>query len=311
MRQNSAADRARRLLAHLIFYTCALAFAQFTPAGMARVYAQSGAPFDKGLLWRIEKAGSAPSHLFGTVHLADARVTTLPDAVRDALNAARSFAMEVSLDQSNIATLAARMVYLDGRDLPGVAGAALFRKIVPLTAGLGMPAEMARLFKPWAMVLLLQMPPQDASRVLDFVLHRMAVEQGKVLSYLESVEEQVGAFEGMSDREQVALLEHAVETHHELKAQTEKMIQAYLQRDLRRMWEIGESEIAQRPELRPLKQVFDQRLLYDRNTRMVERMQPQLKAGAAFIAVGALHLYGDRGLLSLLARDGYRVTRVY
>jgi uncharacterized protein YbaP (TraB family) len=60
-----------------------------------------------------------------------------------------------------------------------------------------------------------------------------------------------------------------------------------------------------------LKQVFDQRLLYDRNARMIERMQPQLKTGAAFIAVGALHLYGDRGLLNLLARDGYRITRVY
>jgi uncharacterized protein YbaP (TraB family) len=57
--------------------------------------------------------------------------------------------------------------------------------------------------------------------------------------------------------------------------------------------------------------VFDQRLLYDRNARMLERMQLQLKTGAAFIAVGALHLYGEKGLLNLLERDGYRLTRVY
>ena len=115
----------------------------------------------------------------------------------------------------------------------------------------------------------------------------------------------------MSEPDQLALLRHAVETHHELTAQTEKLLQAYLQRDLGLMWQIGEADVVGRPELRPLKQVFDQRLLYDRNARMIERMQPQLKTGAAFIAVGALHLYGDRGLLNLLARDGYRITRVY
>lgn len=302
----------RRIAVRFIFLTCVLGFAQILPDASSRAYAQTAAAaFDKGLLWRIEKPGMAPSYLFGTVHLADKRVTTLPGAVREQFDAARSFAMEVSLDQSNIAALAARMVYLDGRDLPAVAGEALFNKLVPLTAGLGLPPEMARLFKPWAMVLLLQMPQQDAEGVLDFMLQRMAAQQGKALHYLETVDEQVAAFESMSEPDQLALLKHAVETHHEFKAQAEKLLQAYLQRDLGLMWQIGEEDIIGRPELKPLKQVFDQRLLYDRNTRMVERMQPQLQTGAAFIAVGALHLYGDRGLLNLLARDGYRVTRVY
>lgn len=302
----------RRTTVKLLLCACVLALAHFTPHGSPRAYAQAAAgAFDQGLLWRIEKPGAAPSYLFGTVHLADKRVTTLPDAVRREFDAAKSFTMEVSLDQPNIAALATRMIYMDGRDLPGVVGDELFRKIAPLSAGVGLPAEMARMFKPWAMLLLLQMPQQNMEDVLDFMLHRMASQQGKSLTYLESVDEQVAAFEHMSEAEQIALLRHAVETHHELKAQTEKLVQAYLQRDLSLMWQIGEAEVERRPELKPLKQVFDQRLLYDRNTRMLERMQPQLKAGAAFVAVGALHLYGEKGLLSLLARDGYRVSRVY
>ena len=297
----------RKRLTHFIFFACAIALAQFAPT----VCAQSASAYDQGLLWRVEKSGAAPSFVFGTVHLDDPRVTTLPAPVRSEFDAARSFSMEVSLDQSNIAALAARMVYLDGRDLAGVAGDDLFQKILPLIAAQGVPPEMARLFKPWAMVLLLQMPQQNAANVLDFVLQRMAAKQGKALHYLESVDEQVGAFEKMSEDEQLALLRHAVETHHELKPQAEKLLQAYLKRDLALMWRLGESDVEQRPELRPLKQVFDQRLLYDRNSRMALRMQPQLRSGGAFIAVGALHLYGDRGVLSLLARDGYRVTRVY
>ena len=44
---------------------------------------------------------------------------------------------------------------------------------------------------------------------------------------------------------------------------------------------------------------------------MVERMAARLSEGKAFIAVGALHLPGDEGILNLLQRDGYRITRLY
>jgi hypothetical protein len=300
------------LIRKLIICAFTLAFAPVAPPGLSNAFAQAnGDAYDKGLLWRVEKPGAAPSYLFGTVHIADKRVTALPDAVRKELDAAQSFTMEIALDQSNIATLAARMVYMDGRDLPGVAGEDLFRKTVALTAGLGLPADVARLFKPWAMVLMLEMPQQSMGDVLDVTLHQIASQQGKSLDYLETVDDQVAAFENMPDADQVALLRLAVETHHELASETEKLLQAYLQRDLGLMWQISESEVARRPELRPVKAVFDQHLLYNRNTRMVQRMQPQLGAGNAFVAVGALHLYGEKGLLSLLARDGYRVSRVY
>ena len=56
---------------------------------------------------------------------------------------------------------------------------------------------------------------------------------------------------------------------------------------------------------------FEQRVLHDRNGRLAERMEPRLQAGGAFIAVGALHLLGDRGVLAELERRGYRLTVVY
>ena len=55
---------------------------------------------------------------------------------------------------------------------------------------------------------------------------------------------------------------------------------------------------------------FQRRLIVDRNQRMAERMEPWLKQGGAFIAVGALHLPGEQGLIRLLRQRGYSVRVV-
>jgi uncharacterized protein YbaP (TraB family) len=53
------------------------------------------------------------------------------------------------------------------------------------------------------------------------------------------------------------------------------------------------------------------RLIVERNRRMADRLRPLLRRGNAFIVVGALHLSGEQGVLSLLANAGYQVTRIY
>ena len=44
---------------------------------------------------------------------------------------------------------------------------------------------------------------------------------------------------------------------------------------------------------------------------MAFRMQRQLRKGEAFVALGALHLYGEKGVLALLLEDGWKVARIY
>ncbi|HEX2197861.1 MAG TPA: TraB/GumN family protein [Burkholderiales bacterium] len=50
--------------------------------------------------------------------------------------------------------------------------------------------------------------------------------------------------------------------------------------------------------------------MHDRNVVMAFRMQRELRRGNAFIALGALHLYGMQGVLGRLEADGYRAARV-
>jgi uncharacterized protein YbaP (TraB family) len=57
-----------------------LASAQARSADVARAVpaVQTSVPFSRGVLFRLDKPGVAPSFVFGTVHSSDPRVTTLP-----------------------------------------------------------------------------------------------------------------------------------------------------------------------------------------------------------------------------------------
>jgi uncharacterized protein YbaP (TraB family) len=55
---------------------------------------------------------------------------------------------------------------------------------------------------------------------------------------------------------------------------------------------------------------LDQRLIFERNAAWIPQLERILDGGGAFIAVGADHLTGPRGVIALLAARGYRATRV-
>lgn len=51
-------------------------------------------------------------------------------------------------------------------------------------------------------------------------------------------------------------------------------------------------------------------LITDRNRRMAERAMPLFESGGAFVAIGAAHLPGSDGVISILKRSGFTVTPV-
>jgi uncharacterized protein YbaP (TraB family) len=55
---------------------------------------------------------------------------------------------------------------------------------------------------------------------------------------------------------------------------------------------------------------FQEKLLVERNEKMQAVAEPLLDKGGVFIAVGALHLPGDKGLVTLLRDAGYTVSPI-
>jgi len=73
---------------------------------------------------------------------------------------------------------------------------------------------------------------------------------------------------------------------------------------------LAESGLFKASELKAFDQLRD-RLRGDREAAMVERVLPYVRQGNTFVAVGALHLAGDSGLVERFRRAGFTVTRIW
>ena len=285
--------------------------------GQAAAWAEA-VPYGKGILWRVQAkdapAGTAPSHLFGTMHITDERVVTLPEPVRAAFEASRSATFEIVMSAEVRMAMSAAMILTDGRTLDTLLAPEAFSAVSRAAQGYGLQPAQIRLFKPWVLATMLSLPKAELARnaggslPLDYALQTAAQRQGKPVHALETPQEQIALFNDMPEETQVAMLVSAVSKNDRIDEIFEHMVRQYLDRDVGAIYASLQDQQKAEPELMEL---FLRRFNDERNVTMAARMAERLREGGAFIAVGALHLPGEGGLLSLLSQRGYRVERVY
>jgi len=263
----------------------------------------------RGLLWKIEGAASRPSYILGTMHSEDPRIVNLPRPIKSVFEQADSFTAELNMEMGNLTQASQRMFYTDGTKLQNMIDRQLYQDSVRLLAEYNIPAMLVEKMKPWAVATTLSMPRSSTGLFLDLVLFMQAQAMGKRTYGLESIDEQLSVFENMPLKQQLNMLRDAVREYDANQAMLATLVERYLQRDLegiRRLsasyMQKGDSQVAD---------YFQKTIINERNLRMLKRMQPRLKQGNAFIAVGALHLTGEEGLLRLLEKQGLRVSPVY
>lgn len=264
--------------------------------------------FEKGLLFRIESRTGVASYLFGTMHSEDPRVTALPVPVREAFDASERLALEVDMDPLSLLSAMGAMMLDEGQDLPSVIGADLYARCLDAAKTAGLPEQVLMRYKPWAVAVLLSMPPVKTGQFLDLLLYQSATAGGKPVIGLETVDEQLRAFDRLSLEDQLALLEDAISNLQELPVLLETLTETYLKRDLSGLAALSVDNFRGAPEVM---QRFKSSAIDDRNSRMAARLAEQIDRGGVFAAVGALHLPGERGLLNLLSQRGYLVERLY
>ncbi len=261
-----------------------------------------------GLLWRIDPGHVPPSYLFGTIHLEDERVTKLPDPVERIFLSADRLAVEIDLQPQAMAQLSRAMTFSGDETLTELLDSAVYDRLAGIAQSqYGLSREVLDGLKPWAVFTVLSRPRPQTGKVLDQILQERARTLGIPVHGLESALELTEVLDGMPIADQLAILKDTICNYDDISGQIHSLTARYLERDLAGMAALN----AQAHDDEGLFDRLMERVLYRRNERILERLQTHLEAGNSFIAVGALHLPGDRGLLNGLERRGYRVSVEY
>jgi uncharacterized protein YbaP (TraB family) len=165
--------------------------------------------------------------------------------------------------------------------------------------------EAADMLQPWALGLqLIELQYMklgfDPQQGVEQQLQQRAQADGKPISGLETMDEQLGVLQGMSYPDQARFLDMIVTEMHDVESETQSVVTAWRTGDGAKLAALLSDEYKSFPALYRL-------LVTDRNKRWVPQIEKLLHGNQDyFVVVGALHLVGDGGLLDLMRRDGYK-----
>jgi len=258
------------------------------------------------LFWTISKDGQAAGFLLGTIHSEDPRVLDFQEAFIDELGGNDYFAMEIVPDLPTLNRLTQYMQYQDGRTLEGQVGPDRYVELLGLLANYKIPADWISRMKVWAAMMTLSVPPPQTGLFMDFSLSLRAAGAGLKVVGLETLEQQLAFLETMSLEQQLTLLDQAIEEQEKSGEIHTQMVNAYLAGDTAAIQATAQEQLDQLDDA--TRRHFIERGVNQRNQRMVESLLPLLQQGKVFTAVGALHLPGEQGLVSLLRNHGYELA---
>jgi uncharacterized protein YbaP (TraB family) len=286
---------------------------QAAPSGPAAEVPASGAPaatpatpaaetIARPFLWEVRRNGKV-SHLLGTIH-AQYQLTHLPPAVTERLDAARTLVVEADVTAISVPEVLQRAMLPPGQSLRTMLGDAYWRKLEG-AVGTMMPPAMLERLQPWFAGLLVSLGEvalTDQSQVMDLQIFQRARAQEKRIVFLEEAGAQLALLTESGDLDS---LKEMLDELDEVRAKLQGMLAAYGRGDFEALTAatLDAEEMRERPEL-------IEKLLFQRNRAWMDVLAPLLAEGEVFVAVGAGHFAGDKGLLALLRKAGYEVQRV-
>lgn len=271
------------------------------------------------LLWKISGNGlEKPSYLFGTHHIAPVSVIDSVPGMNDAIaNSDKIYGemimSEATSPQSQQVMMGYAMAPQDSLLTSVLAPAqidSLNTMLKRYMGPMGSANQFAQLKPAMLSTLLALMQSQtifpnfNPQQQLDGEIQKRGAALGKEIGGFETIQDQCNALFGSSILEQAESLMDMVRHDDQSAGMAKKLAQAYLSGDLNAMLALMEDPANGASE------EWTERMINRRNANWMRVMAGLLPTASVLIAVGAGHLPGDAGLISLLRKNGYSVDPV-
>jgi uncharacterized protein YbaP (TraB family) len=214
--------------------------------------------------------------------------------------------MEMVPDLPTLKKLTEFMHYQDNTSLEAKLGPERYQRAMQALSSYQVPNDWKARMKVWAVMMTLSVPAPKTGFFMDLSLSLRAAGNGLEVIGLETLEQQLNFLEQMPLDFQITLLDHALDDYGRVEEVHEQMVQVYLQDSLAALDELSRQQF----------EVLDQEIvsyfndlgIVARNQQMASKAISRLEKERVFIAVGALHLTGPQGLVSLLRQAGFELT---
>jgi uncharacterized protein len=300
------------------FRTITLAFlaatAFLSPHARADDAPPAPKPTGKCMMWKVSSK-TATVYLLGSMHMATPEMFPLPKEMEEAFKKADTLVVEVNLnkvDQAKAMQLALEKGMYKGNDtLSGSIKPETLQQVKDACGKIGLPEAGLDKFKPWVVGLTLetlqiQNLGFDPTLGVDKHFLDLADKQGKKVEELESADFQINALADFDPKLQEANLVLALAEMKDLKDDMTKLTDAWVAGDANAMNELLTGKEKDHPETKEV----TQKLIYDRNGPMAEKVEGYLKGDKTVLVIaGCAHMVGDKGIVKTLENDKFTVEQ--
>lgn len=264
-------------------------------------------------MWTVRGATNEV-HLLGSIHFLKPGRDVLPPAVLAAYDDAGALVMELDLDDLDPLAAQTTMQQLGvdprGRTLEALLGPRDYAAASARATAAGLDLAPLAGVEPWLAALLvsqLQLARlgYDASAGVEQQLVALAARDGKEITGLETLDEQLGALDELPPSVQSAFLLQTLEDAATMDEQVEAIVRA---------WRRGDSQALATEFLDGLRgqPTLYRRLVVDRNRAWVRQLEGLLDDRRDYlVVVGTLHLVGPDSVIAMLERGGRRPQQAH
>jgi uncharacterized protein len=264
---------------------------------------------ENALLWEISgNKITKPSYLFGTIHIIGKEDYFLPIRTNTALSAAQKVVFEINMeDMSDMGKqmgLLSKAMMRNDTTLQQLLSKEDYSAVNQHFTKIGMPLFMLERMKPMFLSIFAETGDDKLSngdmKSYEMELFDIAKKQKKKIGGLETAEYQLSMFDSIPYREQADMLVKGIRSKNNGKDQLQQMVNLYKDQNISALYNMIVSDttgIANHGNL----------LLDNRNRNWVPIMEKMMTDTSTFFAVGAGHLGGEKGVITLLRKRGYTV----